>query len=549
MFFKEIARILAIVLVGLSAVLLIPFVLAAYYQFIASPETHPQPHSTLFFLEAIAITLMTAALLYYYGKQGSGQIYRREGLATVVAIWALLPLFCALPFYLSGMLKNPFMAYFEAVSGLTTTGASTLQAKDFDSATGKEIPIVKTFKGVLNTTYSFYGTIEPVRNEAGEIILSGYDAVSRALMFWRSFIQWLGGGGIVVLFVAILPALGVGGKMLYQSEVPGPIKGAMTPRIKETAINLWLIYLSLTAIIFGIIYLTNVKISWLDAIVLTFGSLSTGGFSMHDSSVAYYESSATDWAVIIAMLIGSVNFAIYYFIWKRKLYKIFKPELLIYAAIIAITCILATLYLVNTPQIPLTGQASTLYSLSNAFRDGTFQVVSAISTTGYVTTNFDFWPYTPQALMLIVMFVGGMSGSTAGGIKIMRHYMLFRIAQNKVESLFQPQTIQTFKVEDKEVEPGAIVMVLTFFLFTITVSVAGTLLYILDDLDPQTALGAVACMVNNTGIAFRMAGPADSCAFMTDFSLTLSSLLMILGRLEFFAVFALLVPTFWNENK
>lgn len=541
---------MSLTLFGFCTTLLVPLFLAAYYQFVADPILYPQPSSTLYFFEALGVTFIFALFLYYFGRNTSGTLYRREALAIVVALWLLLPALSALPFYFAGVLKNPFMAYFEAMSGLTTTGATTMQAKHFDPQTGKEIPIKKTIKGTLNTTYRYFGTIDPIRNpETGKIEKEGLEAVNKAILFWRSFIQWLGGGGIIVLYVAILPILGAGGRILFHTEVAGPIKESLTPRIKETAINLWKIYLALTVIIIFLLFITNFAMPWLDILTITFSALSTGGFSIHDENISFYHSAATEWVVIIAMLIGSINFSVYYYVWKGKLFKIFKPELFLFGIAIAIASLFAFSSIVGTPDYTLTRNEPTVYEFGKALRDGTFQVVSSISTTGFATANYDKWPYVAQAVMLIVMFVGGMSGSTSGGIKIMRHYMLFRITQFKIESLFRPKKVQKFKIEGKEVDDNSTTMVLTFFLILITLSVAGTFLYILDGIDPQTAIGTVACMINCTGLSFGMAGPTDSCAFMSDFSLIVSSLLMVLGRLEFFAVLAVLVPAFWKQDK
>lgn len=550
MIYRDICKILGLCLFGFAAALVVPLLVAVYYQFLADPSIHPQPHTTLDFIFSILITLALAVGCHYTGRHSTARIYRREGLAAVVILWILIPAISALPYWISGTLKNPLAAYFEAVSGLTTTGSTAMQAKHYDPATGKEIPIVRVVKGVEDTTYTYYGTIEPVRDPAThQVLYEGVEAVSKALLFWRAFTQWLGGVGIVVLFVAILPILGVGGKVLFHTEMPGPIKDTMTPRIKETAIQLWKIYCGLTIILVALLMLTNAKMEWLDAVTTAFTTLSTGGFSIRNTSMAYYESAVTDWIVIVFMLLGSINFTLYYYILRGKIYRIYEPEFFLFLAIVFVTCSMASWYLIGTHKYPLNDVPDTVLTTHEAIRYGTFHVVSAMTTTGFSIVNYDKWPYAVQAIMLIVMFVGGMSGSTAGGIKIMRHYMLFRIAQFKIESLFRPKSVQIFKVGDKEVDTGAMMMVLCFFLLIISVSVAGTFLYILDGIDPVTSLGLVACMINCTGLSFRVAGPLDSCAFLSDFGYFVSSALMIMGRLEFFAIFAVLIPSFWKQNS
>lgn len=549
MLYREVSKILGLYLYIFTGTLLFPLFLAAYYQFIADPSLHPQPHTTLYFFITILISLLVGMAFHYFGKRAQGHVYRKEGLAIVVMIWLLTPALSGLPFFLSGTLKNPFAAYFEATSGLTTTGATALMAKAYDSK-GKEIPIEIVVRGVIDTKYMYYGTVEPVRDPVTHQILhEGIEAVGKGVLFWRSFIQWLGGGGIIVLFVAILPVLGAGGRVLFQTEVTGPIKDTLTPRIKETAIELWKIYLGLTVLEFVLLWFTNSKMELFDAITITFAALSTGGFSIRNASIGYYDNAVTDWVVVICMLIGSINFSLYYFAFRGKFYKIFKPEFFLYLILIAIFCAITVPSLIGQPKEPLTLSKTVPFNLSESFRHGVFQIVSAITTTGFSTVNYDIFPYIAQAAMLIVMFIGGMSGSTAGGIKIMRHYMLFRIGQYQVESLFRPKWVQAFKVGNKEVDNRSILMVLCFFLIIISVSVLGTFIYILDGIDIKTSLGLVGCMINGTGLAFGAAAPTSSCAFLSNFSYLLSSLLMIMGRLEFFAVFAFLVPAFWKQNE
>jgi|LakMenEpi03Aug12_release.lakeMendotaPanAssembly.Ray.scaffolds.fasta_scaffold49778_2 trk system potassium uptake protein TrkH len=549
MLYKEISKILALYLYGFCAAILVPFFLAGWYQFFVPPLLHPQPHSTGSFLATLLICFALGLGFHFFGRSATGQVYRKEGLAIVVLIWILTPAISALPFFLSGTLENPIAAFFESTSGLTTTGSTALVGKAYN-AEGKEIPIQQVVRGVLDTSYTFYGTVEPVRDPlTHQVLYEGIEAVGKALLFWRSFIQWLGGGGIIVLFVAILPILGAGGRVLFQTEVPGPIKDTLTPRIKETAIQLWKIYLGLTLFEIVLLMVTNREIGLYDASTITFAALSTGGFSVHNANIGYYRSAATDWAVLVCMLLGSINFSLYYYVFKGKFYKIFKPELFLYIAIVLVASLFTIGSLYGAPKELLTHEAPSQYSLSDAIRYGTFHIVSAITTSGFITANYDVFPFLAQTVMLIVMFVGGMSGSTAGGIKIMRHYLLFRIGQNQVESLFRPKKVQVFKVGNKEVDRNAALTVLCFFLIIISVSVLGTLLYVVDGIDPKTALGLVGCMINDTGLSFRVAGPLGSCAFMSDFSYLLSCILMIMGRLEFFAVFAFLVPAFWKQNE
>lgn len=547
MLYKDIAKILGLYLFVLTILLMIPFFLALYYQFF-DPSTYLEQPVAIYFLESSAISLILALCLYFIGRYGSVRIiFRREALSAVVLIWFITPAISALPFILSGTVKNPFVAYFEMTSGFTTTGATALQAKQYDES-GNEIPIHKIITGVSPKEYVFFGTVVPIRLPNQKIIREGIEALPRALLFWRSFSQFIGGGGIIVLFVAILPMLGVGGKILFQTEMTGPVKSAIAPRIKESAFMLWKVYVGLNILEMVFLLITNPNMPILDALTISFSTISTGGFSIKNQSIASYHNTYTNWVVLIFMILGSINFALYYHVLVGKFYRIYEPEFIVFIILLLSACWLGSYYLVSSTQFLVNGESTLPFSWSDAIQYGFFQVVSAHTTTGFVTANYDFWPYPTQAIMLITMFLGGMSGSTAGGIKIIRHLILFRIAQYKVESLFRPEAVRKFRVGDREVDYSVAIMVLCFFLTLTFVSVLGTFVYIIDGCDPETALGLVACMINNTGIAFRMAGPLDSCAFLSNFSLAFSSILMILGRLEFFAVLAILVPAFWKQN-
>lgn len=547
--FKDLSRILAVFVFVFSATLLFPLLVDGYYKFFVDAALHPQPYAFEAFIGSIAICLLLALVFKYFGRNSTRKLYQHEGIAAVVFIWLLIPALASLPFLLSGTLKNPFQAYFEMTSGFTTTGASVLVAKNFDPLTGKEIPIQRSFCGDPQIQYSFYGNIDPVRDPAtNQIVYEGIEAVGKGLLFWRSFTQWLGGVGIVVLFIAILPALGAGGRILFQAEVPGPMKDSMTPRIKEAAVQLWKIYLGLTISQVILLMATNPSISLFDATTISFSTLSTGGFSVKNTSIEYYHNNMTEWITILFMILGGINFTLYFYILRGKFYRIYEPEFFTYLLVIAIGTLIAVWKLVGTPNELITGEFIGKFDLESALRSGMFQVVSAQTSTGFISTNYDHWPYAVQTLMLIYMFVGGMSGSTAGGIKVMRHYMLVKLAQSKIESLFQPRRIKAFQVADKEVDESSSSMVFCFFFLVIALSVLGTFVYILDNIDPQTALGAVACMVNNVGLGFQMGGPTGTFAFMSDASLLWSSFLMIAGRLEFFVVLAVFSPAFWMER-
>ena len=547
MLFKDVCKIVGFYLFGLAITLFIPFLLAVYYQFFVNSIDHPQPHSSMAFLLSIILCLATSLFCYFVGRKSSGHLFRREGILAVVLIWFITPIFAGLPFYFNGTLETLSESYFEATSGFTTTGATTMQGKQYNAETGEEVPIVKIFHGVV---YNYMGTITPVRDPVtGTIIYEGIEAVSKALLFWRSFTQWLEGMGIIVLFLAILPVLGIGGKVLFQSEVPGPIKEALTPRLKETAFQLWKIYLGLSLLEVLFLILTNSDLSLYEAITITFSTMSTGGFTVKNASIGAYDCAKTEFVVVVFMLLASINFSIYYYSLKGKFYRVYEPEFFLFLVIVLLSCCLASWFLIGEKIINSSGAFTGVFDIGESLRYGIFQIVSAITTTGFVTGDYDGWPYASQAIMLIVMFVGGMSGSTAGGIKIFRHYILFRITQYKVESIFRPEAVRRFKIGNRYIDQSVAIMVLCYFFIVISISVFSTLFFITDGIDPETSLSLVTLLINNIGIGFRMAAPTESFAFLSSFSLIFSSILMVLGRLEFLAVLAVLVPAFWRQNR
>lgn len=554
MLFRIIWKIVGTFLLGFSFTLFLPLCVAVYYEYIIliPPQPLAEP-STFPFIYTFLISLLVALAFFWMGRQAKGiELYRKEGLASVVLIWFIIPVIAALPFLFARTVEKPLHAYFEAVSGLTTTGATVFVAKKYDARTQIEVPYIDTVCGERDTHYRFFGTIKPIRTLDGTIIAEGIEAVGLPLLLWRSFIQWLGGLGIIVLFIAVLPALGVGGKILFQAEVPGPLKETLTPRLKETAAVLWKIYLGLTVIQIFLLKFTNEHMTWIDASSITFSTLSTGGFTPRNGSIASYQSTVTEWIVIAFMILGSLNFSLYFYWLRGKFYHLFDRELIVYLIVIIIAGIFAASNLVGTEKVPLKvpliGQTSVLFDWADAIRTGFFQTISAQTSTGFATANYDQWPYVIQVLMLILIYWGGMSGSTSGGIKMMRHIIVFRTVQDKVELMFRPEAMRSVKIGQRRVDKDVAMTVLCFLVTLVTFAILGTFLLCFDGLDPETALSVITSSINNSGMGWRESGPADSFAFLSDFGLILTSIWMILGRLEFFAILVILVPTFWQER-
>jgi len=532
----EISKLLSKYLFLLAMVMVIPLGFAAFCQFVADPAWHPQPHATAAFGWAVLICLVVAAVLRYCGRSATGQLHRRrEGILLVVLIWIVTSLTSALPFCISGTL-GPLNSYFEAMSGLTTTGATLLCPKAY-GPDGEEVPLYITNPHVPDRTYRFYGTVPPIRDpDTGLVLYSGIEATSRSILLWRSLLQWIGGLGIIVIFLTVLPALHVGGKFLYQVETSGPIKEGITPRIRSTATRLWRLYLVLTLLEIPLLLFTNKEMPLFDAVCISLSNVSTGGFSVRNDSLASYHSFATECIVFVFMLAGSINFALYFHAFRMKFKKIAGPDFFLFIAAVLAGCLFVSLTLLSS------------HSIGNAFRLGSFQAVSMQTSTGFVLANYDEWPFTAQMFMLLLMFVGGMSGSTTGGIKTSRFYILYKIIQHRLESIYRPDSVRTLQIGSSEIDDKNALTVLSFFCIVGFCIVVGTSTLILDGIDPESSLGLMACFLNNVGAAFRAAGPTGSFAFLTDPAKILSIFWMLLGRLEYYVVFLLFLPSFWKSR-
>jgi len=549
MAYKDIFRILGIYLFGFSLLFLLPLTLAFYYQFFASAEDHFQPHTTYAFFLSLVTSLAASAIFFMIGRNSKGHLFKKEAIVVVVAMWFITPAISALPFLYSHTLSNPLQAYFEAASGLSTTGITILEAKAFNNE-GKEIPIEREVRGVIDTKYTYWGTVEPIRDPKTKAILhQGIEAVSKALLFWRGFLNWMGGLGIIVLFVAILPNLGMSGKFLFQSEMTGPWKDPHSPRIGQAAVQLLSLYAGLTLLQFVAFIAIDFNMGWFDAITTAFATVSGGGFSVRNMGVGHYNSAGLDWTIIFFMVLSGTNFAVLYHVLKGKFYKLYQPELLIYLLLLLCGSLLGAWLLVGSEKILLNGVKDGIFSSSEAIRYATFQLVSTQSSVGLNNIDYDSWPYAVQAMMMIAMFIGGMSGSTASGAKVIRLYLLYQVIIHKLKSLFRSDAVRRIKIGSQEVDAGTINTALTYLLVMVLVAAIAVFVYILSGVDPETSFGLVGCMINNVGTAFRAAGPTSSCAFLSNFDLVLSSFLMIMGRLEFLVVLALLMPTFWKQSS
>jgi trk system potassium uptake protein TrkH len=534
MAYTEISRVLSRYFLYLAGILLIPLCVAISYEFVIEKTIYFSIPATFAFLETIAICLVCSMLFQWWGRKAKGTLYRKEGILLVVSIWFLTAAIGSCPFLITQTIKNPVDAYFETMSGLTTTGASIIYPKSYENGAEVQATVQNHLE---SSSYTFYGTVEPLKDPAtGQVLKTGVEALGKPLLFWRSFMQWLGGMGIVVLFIAVLPALSMGGKFLYENEMPGLSKEGITPRIKETASLLWKIYLGLTLLQVILLKFTSSAMPLFDAFTLSFSTISTGGFTVTNGGLSY-AGIATPLIIAFFMIAGSINFTFYFHGLKGKFYRIYEPEFFLFLVILLFGCLMMSL--------PLWSGGT---SLTDALAQGSFMAVSAQTTTGFFLISYDYWPFVCQLLMLILMFIGGMSGSTTGGIKVIRYFIMLKLIKNKIESLFRPEVVRVLKIGDKEISSKTASTVLIFFCIVIFLVILGTYLLVWDNHDLLTAIGTISCMINNTGLSFGGIGSTESFAYLSPFSKIVCILWMVLGRLEYLSVLVLLVPAFWRKK-
>lgn len=445
-------------------------------------------------MRAFGIGSATSALfglaLRYLGDE-DGELYRRDGVLIVVGAWIFASVFGALPYIASGSIPGFVDALFESASGFTTTGASILQ--DIES-------------------------------------------VPTPILFWRSLTQWLGGIGIVVLFVALLSELGPGARFLFKLEVPGPKAEIMHARVKQTALALFRVYAALT--IAQTLVMLVCGASLYDSLVHTFSTVSTGGFSSHTASAGYF-SVPLQLVILVFMAASGVNFVLYYALSKQRDLSILRDvELRVYLGIIFVSSALAASELL----------ASGSYeSVGNAILASTFQIVSLLTTTGFATTDFAQWSGLPHALILGLMFIGGCAGSTAGGAKIIRLILGWKVAMREVRLTFSPNSVIAVAVQDQAVPEESLRGVTALLLLWFLGWGFGTVVLSVGDVDIVSAATAALATLSNIGPGLASVGPTENFAFFADWQKLVMILLMWLGRLEFFAVLALVQPSFWRR--
>ncbi len=429
---------------------------------------------------------------------GSGNdLEIRDGFAIVALTWWVLSLVGALPFVLGGVLDSYSDAFFETMSGFTTTGATIL--------------------GGANTP--------------------AIEALPNAFLFWRSLMHWLGGMGIIVLTLAILPILGIGGMQLFKAEVPGPSADKLTPRIQETAKRLWMIYFGITMIQVGLLW---PAMGLFDAVNHAFATMATGGFSTENGSVGQYNSPYIEWVITVFMVLAGINFALHFRLLRGQILTFRKDtELKVYLWILLVATVLITWANV----LPGGGYES----IGESIRAGAFQAAAIVTTTGFGTADYEVWHPLAVAVIFLLFFTGGMAGSTGGGIKIIRLVLLVKNSLKEIKQLIHPNAVIHVRLNDKVVSQEIMRNVLSFFVLYILLLGAGTLVLAATDLALLSAFSVTLSAVGNVGPAFGDFGPTENYASISSFGKWFISFLMMAGRLEIFTVLILFSPSFWKK--
>ncbi len=548
MHFATIFRILGTILRYFSFLLIIPLLIALVCEWFPEITALPQPRTSIgFFLTILISWIFSLVCLFFSKRKDEAILSRRDSILLVCMLWFGVAALGALPFIFSKVLQNPLDAYFEAMSALTTTGASILYPQAFDPLTGKELSF--TFNDTLNplVTYTFFGTVVPLRDPVtGAIVSQGIAALGHAMLFWHAFLQWIGGLGIVVMALSILPAFSIGGKRLFETERSGPNKEGIVPRIKETVNLLWKTYLCLTVLQVLLLLLTSRELSLLEALMITFSTISTGGLLTVKGGLATYHNTSTMFVILIFMICGSVNFSLYFHVLKGRIYKLYSSELAWFFVTLLCGCILMSVILWKLPAVHSSNSVS--FTFPEAIKYGSLQAVSAQTTTGFLVLSYDQWPFAAQGLMLMLLFIGGMAGSTSGGLKILRCIMGIKLIVYRIKNFFYPNETRVVKVENKEISDNVGMNVFSFFVIVVLCTLLGSFILVLDGIAPMTALATTSSMLNNAGLAFGGIGSANSVVFFSPLAKICSILWMVMGRLEFFSLIALIFPSFWSNK-
>lgn len=438
-----------------------------------------------------AITGFVGLVGYFFTRNAEKSIGKRDGYIIVTMVWIVFSIFGSLPFIISGSIPNITDAFFETMSGFTTTGAS---------------------------------------------ILNDIEAMPHGLLVWRSLTQWLGGMGIIVLSLAVLPILGIGGMQLFVAEVPGPTKEKLHPRVKETAKRLWGIYMLFT--LAETILLMIGGMSFFDALNHSFTTMATGGYSTKQDSIAHFDSPFIHYVITLFMFLAGTNFVLSYFALHLRFDKIWKnEEFRFYFGFVAFFIVIVTIGLYLGGGI----------GLEKSFRDAAFQVVSIITTTGFITADYLTWAPVLTVSIFVMMFIGGSAGSTGGGVKVVRILLVLKNSYIELKRMLNPHAIIPVKFNNHVVSSQVTGNIFTFIMIYILILVFSVGVIAAMGYDLDTSFGAVASSIGNIGPGLGKVGPVENYAHLPAFGKWYLSFLMLLGRLELFTVLILFAPAFWRK--
>ena len=475
-------HLVGILTVFLGLTMVFPLLFGLYYQ----------DGSVAPLLKSILVTMGSGLGLYFLFRGPKDEVMtHREGMGVVAIGWTAAGLFGALPYYFGGVFSSFSDAFFESVSGFTTTGAS---------------------------------------------VLTQIEMLPRGFLFWRSLTHWLGGMGIIVLSLAILPLLGIGGMQLYKAEVPGPVPDKLKPRIRDTAIILWKVYVLFSAAETLLLMLGGMDL--FEALCHTFGTMATGGFSTRNASIGSYQSGYIDTVVIVFMLFAGINFSLHYQFLKGNPLAFWRnSEFRFFIGIVAIFCLTVTFNIYH----------NVYETILEALRFGGFQVMSIITTTGYATADYETWPSLSQNILLFCMFLGASAGSTGGGMKCLRIMLLLKHSYKQLFSLIHPHAVTQVKLGGLPVSDEVLHSIWGYFMLYLGLFILCSFLLAAMGVDVVTSFAAVAATIGNIGPGLGLVGPTDNYAHIPVLGKWLLILCMLLGRLEIYTIIILFVPEFWRK--
>lgn len=472
---------LSLLVFFLGMTMLLPLITALLYK----------EGDVLAFTTSFLVCTFIGSALFLVTRGAKKEISHKEGFVIVGLGWIVVALFGALPYILSGAIGNFTDACFESVSGFTTTGAT---------------------------------------------VITNIEGMSHAILLWRSFTQWLGGMGIILLSIAILPLLGVGGMQLYKAEVPGPVTDKLKPRIGETAKILWKVYLLFTFIEF--ILLRAGGMTFFDALCHSFTTMSIGGFSTRNLGIEAFNSAYIEGVIIFFMLVAGTNFALHYQLLRGNYRAVVKDdEFRFYMILILFSVSLVFVHLISVQG----------YDLAEAFRYGSFQAVSIMTTTGFSSIDYEKWPDFGKTFLLILMFVGACAGSTGGSIKVLRIYLLLKQGYRELYRLIHPRAVVHVKFNGRKVPSEVMDSIWGFFFLYMFIFVLATIVMSMLGMDMISAISSVAASIGNVGPGLGTVGPYDGYGDVPAIGKWVLASCMILGRLEIYTLLILFVPEFWKK--